>query len=244
MSRPLRESERISLENLHNLHVNELIPELTKYDRKIRESVIYFSDTHLESTQFIRSNISDIAKLQAVLTDLPPSIRSVSDALRQQSTAFKQILHINRTPLAWGAALVEIVRRKVYSKMIAGKIGEMSDILVKLRKKEEIRRVQFSMGVERYIPANLLSAICGLQDPLPTLENAVPNGKIDNLPDLNPEDINEFNLLVSDIRKRTVSRSSNDALSQLEKTMGQIAQQMASPLSDFEKLLLNSCIVS
>jgi hypothetical protein len=59
-----------------------------------------------------------ISHYQSLIVTITPTITSLSDALKVQSDALLQLLHVHRMAPAWGATLVEIVRRKEYVNVI------------------------------------------------------------------------------------------------------------------------------
>lgn len=76
-------------------------------------------------TKILKARMIDISRFQTEMASLPTTITALNSALDSQSEAFLQILHIHRMAPAWGATLVEIVRRKEYTKFFIQKAKEM-----------------------------------------------------------------------------------------------------------------------
>jgi autophagy-related protein 11 len=76
-------------------------------------------------TNIFKTCIIEISRFQTEMSTLPSTITSLTNSLDLQSEAFLQLLHIHRMAPAWGATLVEIVRRKEYIKLFISKAKEM-----------------------------------------------------------------------------------------------------------------------
>ncbi len=86
---------------------------------------------------------------------------------------------------AWGAALIEIVRRKEYARIFMSKAREMAEILARFRLVEEKRRENFKTEIVQYLPPGL---IVGLDDKPPLSDITISNTQ-DNLPSISTTDI-------------------------------------------------------
>jgi hypothetical protein len=94
---------------------------------------------------------------------------------------------------AWGATLIEIVRRKEFLRVFLSNAKEMANILSQFRLQEEKKRDAYKAEIAQYLPEGLIS---GLDDSSPYCEVAVSNAR-DNLPQLKVEDLNGFLYLIS-----------------------------------------------
>ncbi|KAJ3254343.1 hypothetical protein HK103_007225 [Boothiomyces macroporosus] len=235
-----------AIEHLYRIHLDEYIPEITQYDRYVRETVVYFSDSKVHLTQVLKGRLQTISHYQSLIASVIPTITALSNALNIQSEALLQLLHVHRMAPAWGAALVEIVRRKEYVRVFLKKAKEMADILSQFRSNEERRRETFKNEIARYIPNGLIS---GLDDPPPYCEISVSNTK-DTLPNLVLEDITGdgisnlvFENLVSAIRNSQITHEGSvgsDSISKLQATMLKMVPQVDNIAVDFEKIVTKS----
>eukprot|EP00842_Homolaphlyctis_polyrhiza_P005260 jgi/Hompol1/5735/HPOL_002525-RA len=195
-----------AIQHLYQIHCQDYIPEITKYDRQVRETVIFFSDS--------------------------------------KSQAFVQLVHVHRMVPAWGATLIEIVRRKEYVKVFLAKAKEMAEILSKMRVLEERRRTNFKNEIARYLPVGLVK---GLDDPLPVCEFGV-SGTHNRLPDLTREDIADFEKTISAIRfdhqGDPRSHTATDAISKLQATLLKMSTQIDSIPVEFEKMMVRGAPTS
>ena len=154
-----------------------------------------------------------------------------------QSEALLQLLHVHRMAPAWGATLVEIVRRKEYVRIFLQKAKEMADILNQFRTQEQRRRDTFKSEILRYIPTGLIQ---GLDEAPPYCEISVSNTK-DSLPNLVTDDIQAFERIVSSIKPSHISGdpavASSDSISKLQATMLKMLPQLENIGLDFERIV-------
>jgi hypothetical protein len=175
----------MALDHLHEIHRNEYLTDITNNDHQIRDTVTHFVNSKTHLTHLIISRLQTISHLQSSIASVSPLLSKFTATLTSQSQAFGQLLHVHRMPPAWGAALVECVRRKEYVKVFLQKASEVAEVLAKFRMQEEKRRENFKSEILRYLPAGL---IMGLEDRPPYCEISVSNTK-DNLPNLTREDL-------------------------------------------------------
>ncbi|KAI8897515.1 hypothetical protein BC833DRAFT_649501 [Globomyces pollinis-pini] len=233
-----------AIEHLYQIHISDYLPEITKFDRYIRETVIYFSDSKLHLTQVLKGKLQSISHYQSVIASVKPNIASLTNAMNMQSDALLQLLHVHRMAPAWGATLVEIVRRKEYVRVFLKKAKEMADVLSQFRSQEERKRYTFKNEIARYLPNGLIT---GLDDPPPYCEISVSNTK-DSLPKLVLDDISAFERLVSTLRSSQIQGDFNgsvgsDSISKLQATMIKMAPQVEHISLDFEKIIGKSGLV-
>ena len=176
-----------------------------------------------------------------MIASVAPTISSLVNAVNMQSEAFLQLLHVHRMAPAWGATLVEIVRRREYVRIFLQKAKDMADVLNQFRAHEQKRRDTFTNEILRYIPHGLIS---GLDEPPPYCEISVSNTK-DSLPNIRPEDIMAFEKMVSTIRTSQIAGDPNtasDAISKLQATMLKMAPQVENVQLEFDKIIAKSSI--
>ena len=181
-----------AIEGVYNLHETEYIVDLTKWDRFVRDAVIHFSDSKVFKSNkgqlfnAYKIRMQAISHYQSLIASINPSIDALQIAIKSQSDALMQLLHVHRMGPAWGATLVEIVRRKEYVKLFIQKAKEMADILAQFRLMEQKRRETFKAEIMHYIPAGLVK---GMDDSPPYCEVSLSNTK-DTLPNIGMDDIN------------------------------------------------------
>ncbi|KAI8853000.1 hypothetical protein BC829DRAFT_430285 [Chytridium lagenaria] len=255
---PLQASERFqALDHLFDIHREEYLQDVTKHDGEIRDAITYLCRSRTNLAHVLISRLQTISNLQSSIATVMPLLTTLSGTLNSHSQAFGQLLHVHRMPPAWGATLVEIVRRKEYVKVFISRAREMAEVLAKYRTQEERRRENFKNEIIRYIPVGLVT---GLDDRPPYCEISVSNTK-DTLPEVTRDDIADFEKLVANLRSAMseVDNSSSvgtgttagnspggpsDSISKLQATMLKMSSQVEGMATEFDKILLKSSLCS
>ncbi|KAJ3161096.1 hypothetical protein HDU86_007717 [Geranomyces michiganensis] len=236
-----------SLDHLLKIHRDEYLPAITENDAMIRSLTTFFVDSKKRVSEELLRRLRSISQLQSQIAAVSPVLSELSDTMNAHTQAFAQLLHVHRMPAAWGAALVEIVRRKEFVKIFISKAKELADILGRFRSQEERRRETFRTEIARYLPTNLVQ---GLDDMPPYCEVSLSN-TTGNLPDLSREDVNEFEKLITSIHSTMLDNEpgggsgasqthSNHSISKLIATIVKMSSQVDATPADFERILAKS----
>ncbi|RKP15141.1 autophagy-related protein 11-domain-containing protein [Piptocephalis cylindrospora] len=187
-------------------------------------------------------------KLQNGIVSVTPEIEELEEALTDSSHVFSDILHAHRIPIAYGACLVEIVRRKDYGRLLVRTSGDLVDTLARMRSQEVKRRDSFRQEVREYLPME----IRGIDEPPPECDMTVRHAERD-LPELTREDLIDFETAIFRIRAsfgqdtEVVSMANGHqgvpiespvyALNKLHATMGKMLTQADTMSSEFDRLI-------
>ena len=181
-----------------------------------------------------------VAHLQSMIASTGPKISQMNSTLTLHIQAFSQLLHVHRMAAAWGATLIEIVRRREYSNLFLLKAKEMAEILAKFRLVEERKRDNFKAEISRYLPPGLVKGL----DDKPAVSDITLSHPQDNLPCITQSDLIEFEKIVSNIRQ-TLSDSHKgplvpDSISKLQATIVKMSGFLNGMMADFEKIVAKS----
>ncbi|KND04131.1 hypothetical protein, variant 2 [Spizellomyces punctatus DAOM BR117] len=232
-----------SLDHLHKIHRTEYLPKITEIDTSVRQMASAFIESKVHLSQQLQTRLQSISHIQSQIASVTPTLTGLTNLLNAHIQAFTQLLHVHRMPAAWGATLVEIVRRREFVRVFLAKAKDMAEILARFRTHEEKRREAFKNEIGRYLPPDLVP---GLDDRPPICEVSVSNTK-DGLPDISREDIADFEKLVTSIHSSMVETEpigpsasqthSNHTISKLIATMVKMASQVDATPADFERIL-------
>ncbi|KAI9105226.1 hypothetical protein DFS34DRAFT_574450 [Phlyctochytrium arcticum] len=235
-----------SLKHLRHIHHQDYLPQMMDLDESIRKIAGVFIDSKAHLTQQLISRLQLISHLQSQIATVMPTLNNLASVLNAHIQAFAQLLHVHRMPAAWGAALVEIVRRREFVTIFLGKAKEMAEVLARFRMQEERRRETFRTEIGRYLPAKLIN---GMEDKPPYCEVSFSN-TTDHLPELSREDIAAFERLVSTLLTNIVENEapgtsashihSNHTISKLIATMVKMSSQLDATSSEFDRILSKS----
>ncbi|KAJ1536955.1 hypothetical protein HK096_005741, partial [Nowakowskiella sp. JEL0078] len=221
------------------------IPTVLSLSASIRALAQELHSRKLEMVTAIQKRLVRISGIQTHIAGVSKELEECKSEEKKLEVAFRQLAHVQRIPSAWGAAVVEVVRRKEYARVFLQKAKEMAEILARFRSQEEKRRENFTVEILKYLPEGLL---VGLDSPPPLCEISVSN-TTDRLPQLNRSDINDIERIVESLRHDIFSQSSSaiggngDGLAKLQATMMKMNNAPESVVLDFEKIVLRSGLV-
>ncbi|KAG0211074.1 oligomeric, coiled-coil, peripheral membrane protein [Mortierella sp. NVP41] len=249
-----------ALGQLAEVYKSDYISNSRQADEMLREKLGIFISAKRSQTANLISQLMHISKLQSTIASIPPSLANLDDALRKRDADFSQLVYVQRIPIAYGALVVEIVRRREYAKLLLQKSQQLAEVMSRFRQMEQRRRDSFRSEVAKFVPV----VVPGLDDVPPFCEiNALHTR--DRLPPFTREHVAEFERLVNQLSvglggqgsegteshvlgadqsiagASSISGESNqDALSKLRVTMVKMTAQMDVMGGEFDRILEKS----
>lgn len=266
MSRPAGFSVSIStlesLAQLANVYVTDYLDTSRRADDMLRDKLSVFVSAKRSQTANLITQLMHISKLQSTIASIPPSLSSLDDSLRKRDADFGQLVLVQRIPIAYGALVVEIVRRREYSKLLLQKSQQLAEVLSRFKQQEQRRRDSFRSDIAKFVPV----VVPGMDDVAPFCEINALNTR-DRLPAFTKEHITEFERLINQlsiglggpegseshvlgggpeqsmIGASSISsgqETSYDALSKLRVTLAKMTAQMVIMGGEFDRILEKS----
>ncbi|KAF9572511.1 oligomeric, coiled-coil, peripheral membrane protein [Mortierella alpina] len=249
-----------ALEQLAVVYRNDYMGSSREADTMLREKLGIFLSAKRSQTANLISQLMHISKLQSTIASIPPSLGSLDESLRKRDADFSQLVYVQRIPIAYGALVVEIVRRREYSKLLLQKSQQLAEVMSRFRQTEQRRRDSFRSEVAKFVPV----VVPGLDDAPPFCEINAPNAR-DRLPPFTRDHVAEFERLVTQLsvalgahegseshvlgpEQSSVGGSSissgpeanHDALSKLRVTLTRMTAQMDVMGGEFDRILEKS----
>ncbi|GBB99605.1 hypothetical protein RclHR1_03580012 [Rhizophagus clarus] len=193
-----------AFEHLSNIHSQEYLPEMQKYDQYIRDQVKFLAQCKNGMTSTLISSLQQISRLESSIASIPDLLRRLDSDIQSKSQEFKNLNHVHQMPIAYAKTIVEIVRRKEYANLILTKAQQMAEIMAHFRNTEQKRRDSYRTDVKKYVPIN----IPALDDNPPMCDISTANIKEDKLPSFTAEDIHSFLNYIEEIRPAVLSQAS------------------------------------
>ncbi|KAI9351243.1 hypothetical protein BDR26DRAFT_420941 [Obelidium mucronatum] len=260
-----------ALHHLQEIHTKEYIPSLTTTATHISNLFTTLHTSKLHATSALRSRLRSISHLQTLLSNtIAPGMTRLNQNLTSMSQAFGQLLHVHRMPAAWGAAMVEIVRRREFVRVLVARAESVASGFARVGEIEKRRRETFDGEISKYLPrvvvgekGNGLVVVQGLDEGVPKVEVRVVKGG-DLLPRIGRTDVYEFEQFISQIRaamtdvdpssstvpstnqtltsSHTSSAAGNpaDSISKLQATMTKMIPQIDAVAGEFDRQLAKS----
>lgn len=246
-----------ALGQLANVYKTDYMEAAQRADEMLRNKLGIFIAAKRSQTANLISQLMHISRLQSTIASIPPSLGNLDDSLRKRDADFSQLVYVQRIPIAYGALIVEIVRRREYSKLLLQKSQQLAEVMSRFRQLEQRRRDSFRSEVARFVPV----VVPGLDDVPPFSEINALNTR-DRLPPFTREHVAEFERLISQLStglgqegsvEHSLGAESNpgassissqepnqDALSKLRVTLVKMTTQMDVMGGEFDRILEKS----
>ncbi|KAF9905788.1 oligomeric, coiled-coil, peripheral membrane protein [Lobosporangium transversale] len=257
---PASASTLEALVQLANVYVKDYMGSSKKADNMLRDKLTIFIAAKRSQTANLITQLMHISRLQSTIANIPPSLSNLDESLRKRDADFSQLVYVQRIPIAYGALLVEVVRRREYSKLLLQKSQQLAEVMSRFRQLEQRRRDSFRSDIAKFVPV----VVPGLDDVPSFCEINALNTR-DRLPSFTREHIAEFERLVNQlsiglggpddsrmqgqgVEQSNVGISSissgqdpnQDAFSRLRTTLTKMTAQVEAMGSEFDKILEKS----
>ncbi|KAH8547527.1 hypothetical protein BGW37DRAFT_432432 [Umbelopsis sp. PMI_123] len=207
-----------AFDHLGDIHVNEYLPKLADYERHVRNHLVELIKSKRMAMEGFLRQMNVISHLQSEIAGVSPRIESVDKelkALRQQ--AGKEGLQRPKAIiLAYGALVIEIVRRREYANILLENANVIADLFGRFRMQEQSRRDHYRTEYARVIPFQLEA----MDDTASYCEVSASNVR-DRGPSLTRDDVNELLMFFKDYL-------SSDIRSAMGSPLGQISSRIQS----------------
>ncbi|CAG8434949.1 7703_t:CDS:10 [Ambispora gerdemannii] len=234
-----------AFEQLASIHARDYIPDMEKRDQNIREQVKIFTRWKNTFTVTLISSLQEISKLESSLARIPNTLSELVTQIREQD--YKRLWDVHQIPLAYGMTIVEIVRRKEYTKLLLEKSHVVAEVMAHFRELEQKRRDVYRLELKKHVPFNLPA----LDENPPSCEISMPNIRDDQLPEFSREDIQAFLDLISQMssphtNQRPISQqtksvrqsqASEDPYLALQNTLIKSFGQLEGMNADFQRIV-------
>ncbi|KAG0336595.1 oligomeric, coiled-coil, peripheral membrane protein, partial [Podila humilis] len=249
-----------ALGQLANVYKTDYMEAAQRADEMLRNKLGIFIAAKQSQTANLISQLMHISKLQSTIASIPPSLGNLDDSLRKRDADFSQLVYVQRIPIAYGALIVEIVRRREYSKLLLQKSQQLAEVMSRFSRLEQRRRDSFRSDVAKFVPV----VVPELDDAPPFCEINALNTR-DRLPPFTRENVAEFERLINQLSiglgsqdgsagshsmagaESNVGASSissqdapQDAMSKLRVTLVKMTTQMDVMGSEFDRILEKS----
>lgn len=152
---------RKKFESFNHLALYQLedpLLKLSKYEARIRASVDELIESKRESVSEFFKNMKIVSEIQSLIQDMEQQSKMASDRLYQFKKTYgkNDLEYVRQISFAYGALLIEIVRRKEYARVLTKNSNLLADVLAGYRLDEEKRREKFRREVIKLLPFQLL----------------------------------------------------------------------------------------
>lgn len=181
---------------------DRILQELRQLDIGLRNELQFMTDTKNAYTHHCITALRQISTLNHNIVQIPPTLVSLQASFRGKNS-FSHIQRLHNMLYAYGATVIEIVRRKEFSRFFYQRAQSILEVMAKLSASERKRRQVYRGEVHGQLPFETR----GMDDPVPMIDFS-PSGNLDAPYPLEREEVDGLLRVLDDLEG--YSRSNND----------------------------------
>ncbi|PIL23373.1 hypothetical protein GSI_14684 [Ganoderma sinense ZZ0214-1] len=215
------------------------LQEFRQLDDALRIEVERVTDVKNAYTEQCIYTIRRISELNTDLVTIPSAMTSLQTSFRAK-TSFAHIARLHSMLYAYGATVVEVVRRKEFARFFYQRAQNILEVMAKLSSNERKRRQAYKNEVQGELPFDVKA----MDDVVPNIDFS-PNGSNDPQYSLERIDIDDFLRVLDDLehfakdaKDPAAEASVQEARSKLDKLIG----KMDSLESGFDRIAERSLL--
>ncbi|KAF6745385.1 hypothetical protein DFP72DRAFT_993114 [Ephemerocybe angulata] len=215
-----------------------IIQELQQLDAAHRREVQSATDCKNSYTQQHLATLRRISLLNNDLVHIPPSLSALQASFRGKNS-FVHIQRLHNMIYAYGATVIEIVRRKEFSRFFYQRAQSILEVMAKLSASERKRRQVYRSEVHGQLPFETK----GMDDPVPTIDFS-PSGSSDFSYSLERSDVDGLFHVLEDLEQYARTSGDTMALSALQESSNSLQKlvgKMDTLETGFDKIAERSC---
>ncbi|KAG9313565.1 hypothetical protein JVU11DRAFT_5892 [Chiua virens] len=216
-----------------------LMQELKQLDGVLRHEVEVMTRAKNDYTEQCIGALRRISTLNVDLVQLPTTLSELQGKFRAK-TNFLHIQRLHNMLYCYGATVIEIVRRKEFSRFFYQRAQSILEVMAKLSANERKRRQVYRGEVHGQLPFDTR----GMDDPVPTIDFS-PSGSKDWAYSLEREDVDAFLQVVQDSEE--YARASSDpailnSLQEARSALEKLVQKMDNLEAGFDRIAERSLL--
>ncbi|KAK7041445.1 oligomeric, coiled-coil, peripheral membrane protein [Paramarasmius palmivorus] len=180
-----------------------ILQDFKRLDSNLRSELQGIVSLKNANTRQCIAALRHITVINNDLIQIPPELTALQASFRGKNS-FLHIQRLHNMLYAYGATVIEIVRRKEFSQFFYHRAQSILEVMAKLSSSERKRRQVYRSEIHGQLPFETK----GMDDPVPTIDFS-PSGITDQVYSLEREDINGLLRVLDELEE--VSQSQNDS---------------------------------
>lgn len=160
-----------------------VLKEIKAIDHRVREEVVLIGEIKNRHTRQLLTTLRQISTLQSAIFALPSTLSALESDIRVKG-GFSHLQRLHGMAFAYGASVIEVVRRREFGKFFMQRAQAMAEIMAKFSSSERKRRQVYRGESLSLLPF----ATQGMDMPAPSLE--ISTMGVEEVPyDISREDV-------------------------------------------------------
>ncbi|RUP47968.1 hypothetical protein BC936DRAFT_145122 [Jimgerdemannia flammicorona] len=178
-----------AFDHLAEIHMREYLPELERREDQARRGVLYLAQSKARMIDAFARQMKSVSQLQSAIAGIVPTMNTIEGGVKALRREVDEgpCGGVKRVVAAYGALMIELVRRKEYTNILLENASTLADLLAHFRSQEQRRRDTFRSDLGKSLPFG----IDGMEDPPPYPEISMP-GQRDRLPEIGKDDVKDL----------------------------------------------------
>ncbi|PFH49900.1 hypothetical protein AMATHDRAFT_62171 [Amanita thiersii Skay4041] len=232
-----RVSDRVTALEGPTPDTDNVLHELRQCDTSLRNELQYMTEVKNALTEQCITALRRVSQLNSDIVQLPPALVSLQASFRGKNS-FLHIQRLHNMLYAYGATVIEIVRRKEFSRFFYQRAQSILEVMAKLTANERKRRQVYRGEVHGQLPFDTP----GMDDPVPSIDFS-PSGNPDPHYSLEREDVEGLLRLFDELEQSASSdplalKTLHDCRAALEK----LVKKMDGLESGFDRIAERSLL--
>ncbi|KAJ7275721.1 putative peripheral membrane protein [Mycena rebaudengoi] len=216
-----------------------VLQELRQHDFALRQELQFITNLKNAYTQQCIGALRNISVLNNDMVQIPRALATLQASFRGKNS-FVHIQRLHNMLYAYGATVIEIVRRKEFSRFFYQRAQSILEVMAKLSASERKRRQVHRGEVHGQLPFETR----GMDDPVPTIDFS-PSGNLDTAYSLEREDVDGLLHVLDDLEN--ASQTANDlvalgAVRECRAALEKLVVKMDSLESGFDRIAERSLL--
>ncbi|KAH9930184.1 hypothetical protein B0H21DRAFT_826142 [Amylocystis lapponica] len=216
-----------------------LLQDIRQLEDTLRSELQFVTQVKNSYTELCIGALRSISTLNNDLVELPPSLTSLQAGFKAK-TSFAHIQRLHNMLYAYGATVVEIVRRKEFARFFYQRAQSILEVMAKLSANERKRRQVYRGDVHGLLPFETK----GMEDPVPSIDFS-PTGSLDFSYSLERADIDELLKVLNDLEHFATMSQDPAALGSVQEAragLDRLISKMDSLESGFDRIAERSLL--
>ncbi|KAL0576105.1 oligomeric, coiled-coil, peripheral membrane protein [Marasmius crinis-equi] len=217
-----------------------LLQDLKLLDANLREELQLLSNLKNANTRQCMATLRHITVINNDLIHIPPELTTLQASFKGKNS-FSHIQRLHNMIYAYGATVIEIVRRKEFSQFFYHRAQSILEVMAKLSSSERKRRQVYRSEIHGQLPFETK----GMDDSVPTIDFSPVGGNHDQTYTIEREDVNGLFRVLDDLEQASRSHNDPSALSAVRECrlgLEKLVAKMDGLESGFDKIAERSPI--